>query len=443
VGEAEHEVAPGDGLASRLELVTESDDPGARVSALSRITGWYRSVARFARGRALVRATRAVPRTLHFVGSTMRSGEVSESLPAPHLTFGLAAQVAMDEALLAMAMAPRRFPHRADYGRVGGELADAQAMYGRRGWRADPSSYHRAPPAISDADVTASRGWAHGLRYDRWNWDSGFAPHPGEPGADRWMAFEPNRTASAAIVAHADGPRPWVIGTHGFCMGFPFMDFPGLQVARLHRELGFNVALPILPLHGSRRVTRVSGEPFLSFDLMNAVHGLTQAVWDIRRLIQLVRQQGATSISLYGISLGAYVVSLLTGIEDGLDGVVAGIPVSDFPGLFHRHSPHHIRARSIEHRIMGGVAENVYQVVSPLSFAPRIPKSRRFIFAGYGDRLAMPDQAQRLWEHWDQSRISWYAGNHVGYMWSKQVAEFLTTSLDGARVPDGLAVAGG
>ena len=45
-----------------------------------------------------------------------------------------------------------------------------------------------------------------------------------------------------------------------------------------------------------------------------------------------------------------------------------GIPVSDFPGLFHRHSPHHIRARAIEHRIMGGAAENVYRVVPPLSF---------------------------------------------------------------------------
>ena len=68
------------------------------------------------------------------------------------------------------------------------------------------------------------------------------------------------------------------------------------------------------------------------------------------------------------MSLGAYAVSLLAGIEEGVDAVVAGIPVSDFPGLFHRHSPHHIRARAIEHRIMGGAAENVYRVVPPLSF---------------------------------------------------------------------------
>ena len=114
------------------------------------------------------------------------------------------------------------------------------------------------------------------------------------------------------------------------------------------------------------------------------------------------------------MSLGAYVVSLLAGIEDGLDAVVAGIPVVDFPSLFHAHSPVHIRARSIEHNILGGVAEDVFRVVSPMSFEPKVPHDRRFVFAGYGDRVAIPEQARVLWEHWDKPRISWYPGNHVG-----------------------------
>ena len=132
----------------------------------------------------------------------------------------------------------------------------------------------------------------------------------------------------------------------------------------------------------------MSGEPFLSFDMMNTVHGLTQAVWDIRRLVSWIRAQGATSIGLYGVSLGAYVVSLLAGIEEGFDAVVAGIPVVDFPSLFHAHSPVHIRARSIEHHILGGVAEDVFRVVSPMSFESKVPRDRRYVFAGYGDRLA-------------------------------------------------------
>jgi dienelactone hydrolase len=243
------------------------------------------------------------------------------------------------------------------------------------------------------------------------------------------MAYGPNHRATAAVLRHPGGPRPWVVCVHGFAMGYPFMDFAGLHTARLHRDLGLNVVLPVLPLHGARKVTRVSGEPFLSFDMMNTVHGLTQAVWDVRRLLWWIRAQGATAIGVYGVSLGAYVAALLVGIEDGLDAVVAGIPVVDFPALFQAHSPVHIRARSIEHHILGGVAEEVCRVVSPLSFTPRVPHDRRFVFAGYGDRLAVPSQARALWEHWDHPQMTWYPGNHVGYLWSRQVGAFLVDSL--------------
>ena len=303
-----------------------------------------------------------------FMGSTLLRGEVVPALPAPHLSVGLAAQVAMDEALLAMAMTPRRFPLPGDYSRVAEELAEADAKYTRLGWIDDPTTYYQNPPPLSGTDVETRRGWALGFNYDRLNWESEFSLDHDEPGGERWMAFRPNRTATANVLRHPGGPRPWVIAVHGFCMGFPFMDFQGLHASRLHHELGMNVAFPALPLHGPRRVTLVSGEPFLSFELMNAVHGLSQAVWDIRRLIQWVREQDATSISLYGVSLGAYTVSLLAGIEEDIDTVVAGIPVSDFPNLFHEHSPHDIRARAIEHKIMGGPAERVFRVVSPMSF---------------------------------------------------------------------------
>ena len=403
--------------------------PATPPGPLDPVTRSFRALVGFLHRRSVVRATRAIPRTLHFVGSALLRGEVSDSLPAPHLSVGLAAQVAMDEALLAVALTPRRFPLPGDYTRVADELAEADALFTANGWIQDPLSYHGTPPPLSDPDVSASRGWAMGLDYERLSWASEFEPHEGEPGRDRWMAFEPNRTASAVVLRHAGGPRPWVIAVHGFCMGFPFMDFQGLQASRIHGELGMNVALPVLPLHGPRRVTLVSGEPLLSFELMNAVHGLAQAVWDIRRLIRRIRGQGATSVSLYGVSLGAYTVALLAGIEDDVDVVVAGIPVSDFPALFHRHSPRNIQARSIQHRIMGGEAENVYRVVSPLRFTVKVPLDRRFIFAGYGDRLATPEQAQRLWQHWDQPPISWYSGNHVGYLWSKQVSDFLMASL--------------
>ena len=429
-----HAQSAWDGAETQREAAEEngppSDSTGQRPpSPVDRIVGSYRAVMKFLGRRALARATRAVPRTLRFMYTAARSGEVSAAVPAPSLSLWLAAGVAMDEALLAMAMTPTRFPRRADFARVSTELADARRLFSRRGWIARPVSYHRTPPPLTAEDVETTRGWALGLGYERITYDSGFSTRAGEPGGERWMAYEPNRRATTAIVRHRGGPRPWVVCVHGFSMGYPFMDFVGLQTAKLHRGLGLNVALPVLPLHGQRKVTLVSGEPFLSFDMMNTVHGLTQAVWDIRRLVSWYRTQGATSIGLYGVSLGAYVVSLLAGIEDGLDAVVAGIPVVDFPSLFHAHSPVHIRARSIEHHILGGMAEDVCRVVSPMSFEPKVPRDSRYVFAGYGDRMATPEQARRLWEHWDKPRISWYSGNHVGYLWSRQVEAFLGESL--------------
>ena len=428
-------------VAREVSSATAGHGPArsdAPPSVVDHLLGPARAVGGFLHRRALVRAARTVPRTLHFMGSALIRGEVSESLPAPHLSVGLAAQVAMDEALLAVAMAPNRFPLPGDFARVAEELIEADELFTDRGWVDDPLTYHHAPPPLPVDDVTLDTGRALGQRYARISWDSGFTPHPGEPVSARWHGFAPNARATAALLRHDDPTRPWVIGVHGFCMGYPFMDFPGLHATRIHHRLGLNVALPALPLHGPRRVTRISGEPFLSFDLMNAVHGLTQAVWDIRRLISWIRAQGGTSVTLFGVSLGAYTVALLGGIEGGLDGIVAGIPVVDFPGLFHGHSPRHIRVRAIEHRILGGTAEDVFRVVSPLALVPRVPAERRYIFAGYGDRLATPDQARRLAEHWGGPPVEWYSGNHVGYLWSGQVTRFVEASLAesaGVEVP--------
>jgi hypothetical protein len=46
-----------------------------------------------------------------------------------------------------------------------------------------------------------------------------------------------------------------------------------------------------------------------------------------------------------------------------------------------------------------------------------------------GDRMSTPKQAYRLWLHWDQPRLAWYGGNHVGFFWSGAVERFVRSSL--------------
>ncbi len=403
----------------------------------------YRRTQRALGKNPLWRVLLAIPRTLRFVADNLerRLADLAEGEPAPPLSAGLAAHVAMDEAILALAMGPGRFPRRADYLRVSSELRQARALFEERGWLADPAGYHRAPPPLQHPSITPATtvvsARPHLLRFERLRYPSEFEPRPGEIGRERWLGHEQNRTAGAWLLRHRGGPRPWLVCLHGFGMGWPFMDFGAFPVRRLHHELGYNLALPVLPLHGARRASRSSGDSFLSFDLVSSVHGLTQAVWDVRRLLGWLRAQGEGPIAVHGVSLGAYVAALLGALEDGLAGVIAGIPVADFPALFRGHSPGHIRLRAIEHRILGGPAEDVHRVVSPLALPSRVPHERRFIFAGLGDRVARPGQAHRLWLHWDKPSILWYRGNHVGYLWSQEVTRFVLeaaqSTLGGAR----------
>lgn len=389
----------------------------------------YRAVANFFRRRSIARVTRAVPRTLGFIRSVRKTGEVAPSLQAPKLTVRLAAGVAIDEAIMAVTLGPGSFPSEEDAARVGEELSAARRLYEARGWLADPRAYHIQPPVLTNRDLVASTGWARGLSFEHLSWESEYRPHAGEPGADRWEAFRANGRAAADVVRHPTGDRPWLVCVHGYTMGYPSMGFQGLQSRRLHHELGLNLALPVLPLHGRRKPARLSGDGFLSFDMMNSIFGLAQAVWDIRRLITWIRQQGATSIGLYGVSLGGYTVALVAGIEAGLELVISGIPVTDIPTLLTGHSPWATRVLAAEHGMVANDLDNAHRVVSPLAMDPMIRQDRRFIFAGYGDRVSDPEQAHRLYEHWEKPAICWYSGGHLGYLWSPEVATFLGDAL--------------
>nr|MDT0526034.1 hypothetical protein [Streptomyces sp. DSM 41633] len=57
--------------------------------------------------------------------------------------------------------------------------------------------------------------------------------------------------------------------------------------------------------------------------------------------------------------------------------------------------------------------EAAARYASPLNYRPLVPKERRMIIAGLGDRLAPPQQAEMLWEHWDRCAFHWFPGNHL------------------------------
>jgi hypothetical protein len=251
-----------------------------------------------------------------------------------------------------------------------------------------------------------------------------------EPGRQRWLGYQANRTAHVRLLCHSGGPRPWIVCAPGFRMGNPMIDFAGFNARWLHRQLGLNVAIPVLPFHGPRRVGRRGGDGFLTGDLLDTIHAQAQAVWDIRRLIRWLRQSGAPRIGLYGVSLGGYTVGLIAGLEEPLDCVIAGVPASDWVSLVSAHAPGAVLRASERLGFPWPDVKRILRVVSPLAFEPRLDRERRFLFAGTADRLAPPEQAQALWEHWDRPRMAWYNGSHVSFLFEPEVKRLLSEALE-------------
>jgi hypothetical protein len=348
--------------------------------------------------------------------------------PAARPSVGLAAMVALDEAILAVMKSPRRYPADADYATVRRELHEARDLYRARGFIERPWTYHRAPGPI---EVEGRARSSYGLGYELISWPSGYEPHPDEPGRERWLGYAPNRTAHA-MVLRSEPDRPWLVCVHGFGTGMAVADFFAFRARHLQQELGLNVVLPILPLHGPRRVSRMGGTELMSFQLQNYVLGMAQAVHDVRALIGWARGQGAERIGVHGMSLGAYVGALLSTLEPGLDLVIAGAPLCDVPKLFAHHSTPTLRKRIDPEGLLGDVAQEVHTVISPLMRPSLVPFEGRFIYAGLGDRMSTPAQAQRLWEHWERPRIAWYEGSHVTFLWSETVNRLLSEALHGS-----------
>lgn len=317
---------------------------------------------------------------------------------------------------------------------IRGMLADAAAaeqLFAERGWLAEPARYHATPPPLLDPELREERSWAGRRRrsYRRLVFESGYAPHPGEPGRERWLAHPRNGTAHAYVLEHEGPPRPWIVCVHGFGMGSPLVNLSAFPIRLLHEELGLNVLLPCLPLHGERGATRMSGGEILAPDYLRIVHLFAQGVWDVRRLLAWIRARGGERIGLYGLSLGGYVSSLVAGLEDGLACIVAGIPMVDFPLAAQQNVPWVMRRYDDELALEWRRIRAITHVVSPLALRPRVPRAGRFIYAGIADRVVNPEHPRALWRHWDEPAIHWFSGGHVLGVFNKSVQPFLAAAL--------------
>jgi hypothetical protein len=344
---------------------------------------------------------------------------------SPSVTVGF--KVALDEVFRTAMVALAPTPGNTELCDIRCEIDDARALYGAAGWLDAPETFHSEPPPLETLEpkTVAFRG----AEYQYARFESLYEPHAGEPGRERWLAHEGNRTGHVWLLRHSGRPRPWLVCIHGYRMGWPAADFTAFRAAWLHGSLGLNVAIPVLPLHGQRKLGSRSGDGFFSASVMDTLHAEAQAIWELRRLLRWIRSQGSADVGIYGVSLGGYTTALLAGIEPGLACAIAGMPPVCFPTLLRANASQRLIGAAEKAGLDWDAAADVMRVVSPVAFAPKLPHERRYIFAGRADRLVPASHVLDLWEHWGRPRLHWFGGSHISFVWEPSLVRFVHEAL--------------
>ncbi len=209
-------------------------------------------------------------------------------------------------------------------------------------------------------------------------------------------------------------PRTTIVLLHGWGGGQWFLESRAFPI-EYFRKLGLDVLLFQLPFHGLRapRGTR-SGQLFPSPHVVRTNEAFAQAISDLRALHTWLLDQDVPAIGLSGMSLGGYTTALYASLVPDVAFAAPMIPAVSISDLMWRHGDASAaRKRAVAAGVTEALLAAVFRVHAPLERRPLLERRRRFIIAGRGDRITPPDQAERLWKHWEQPGIHWFPGGHL------------------------------
>jgi pimeloyl-ACP methyl ester carboxylesterase len=298
------------------------------------------------------------------------------------------------------------------------EEQDQLEFYAELAAAKDPALSFPAPtelPRVASRPASPIAEWlakgnVHNIRFD----SSFQAVNPAL--RDQCGGFTRNNVVHAQHWRHDDGPHPTLCVIHGF-MGSPYL-FNGLffSLPWFFRS-GYDVLLYTMPFHGSRaeKGSPFSGYGFFANGFSGFAEAMAQAVHDFRSIIDYLEYTGVDRIGLTGMSLGGYTSALIAGVDDRIQAVIPNVPVVAPDQTVDEWFPANkvVQLRSMLSNTDSELTRAATQYSSPLNYPPLVPKDRRLIITGLGDRLAPPEQAEMLWEHWDRCAFHWFPGNHI------------------------------
>ncbi len=270
------------------------------------------------------------------------------------------------------------------------------------------SEFFAAPGTPSEVDEHFVRDLEAGGRVFDLRYASTWEPRLAEQ-RDKYLRFRENRTAHVRHLRHAR-PRPAIVCIHGYRAGTFSFEERAFAAPWLFR-LGLDVALFTLPFHALRAPASRKGAPlFPTADVARTNEAMGQAMWDLRQLIGWLRDRGAPSVGVVGMSLGGYTASLLATVEPSLEFAVPFIPLADFTDVV------------VEHEALRGVVvppslveagKRALAMVSPLARAPQLDRARVLVIAAEADGITRASShAERLAAHFDAPLVR-FPGAHL------------------------------
>jgi pimeloyl-ACP methyl ester carboxylesterase len=239
-------------------------------------------------------------------------------------------------------------------------------------------------------------------------WKSRFEPFAPEVRA-RYLTHEQNGVAHARLFSHRHEKRPVIVLIHGYLGGTFPVEEAFWPLSWMNRQ-GLDVALMVLPFHGSRRRGLLDRPAFPSNDPRMTIESFRQAIFDLRALSGWLRERGAPSVGVMGMSLGGYTSALWATVDPTLAFAVPLIPLASLAD-FVRDGGRFSGSAEQQQKQYDAV-EAAHRSVDPLVRPSKLSAGRVVVLAGEHDRITPISHAERMAAHFS-APIEMFPGGHL------------------------------
>lgn len=213
------------------------------------------------------------------------------------------------------------------------------------------------------------------------------------------------------------------------------------RIAKRLNAFGIASAILTLPYHMSRSPPGVlSGELAMKADTAHLRLVVTQAVWDVRRLIDWIEEQSeldASRIAVAGTSVGAVIGSLVYSVDERVGSAALLLPGGDLAHQIWTSSV--LVPIRLEFRRQGYTLERLREElasVEPLNYATPDLGNDVLIVAAKFDEVVPPEDARKLIAAYGEPQSIWldtghYGGALIEWRLNRLVAEYMHAKFSG------------